>query len=226
MGNKVSNTRYRLKELMEERNLRPVDVLNLVRPVCQKYKVKLEKNNLSQYLSGTVNPGQDKTLVLAEALGVDVAWLMGLDVPMRNNNSSPSDEFEPYNPVVHKIPILGYIAAGLPLYADEHIEGYTYTERNGGAEYFALKVKGDSMINAGIHTGDIVLIKSCPDVDDGEIAAVLIDDEATLKRVYKLGDRVILRPENPAYSPMEFCKNDGKNIRILGKAVALQRGIR
>ena len=75
------------------------------------------------------------------------------------------------------------------------------------------------MIGARIHDGDIVYIRQQPDIENGEIAAVLIDDEATLKRVYKSGDSIILQPENPAYAPRVFVREEINQIRILGKAV-------
>lgn len=189
--------------------------------------LSLSPATISRYQNGKMAPKVTTLYAMAAYLGVNPIWLMGYDEEKDvTANERPYLAAANLLPVtVKKLPVLGNIAAGEPIWAEQSFDAFIAAGENTDAD-FCLKVKGDSMINAGIHNGDIVLIKSCPDVDDGEIAAVLIDDEATLKRVYKLGDRVILRPENPAYAPMEFCKNDGRNIRILGKAVALQRGIR
>ena len=104
-------------------------------------------------------------------------------------------------PKMKKIPLLGTIACGEPILAAENIEALINADENLNAD-FALRCKGDSMINARIFDGDIVYIREQPDVEDGEIAAVLIGEEATLKRVYKYPSKVVLRPENPLYDDM------------------------
>ncbi|MCL2248644.1 MAG: transcriptional repressor LexA [Oscillospiraceae bacterium] len=124
-----------------------------------------------------------------------------------------------------KIPLLGTIAAGEPIFADEDFNYYVEC----GAEIkadFALRVKGDSMINARIHDGDIVFVRKQPTVNQGEIAVVLIDDEATLKRFRQYGNHVVLQAENPAFSDIEFELGEDVNIRILGKAVAFQSDVK
>lgn len=121
-------------------------------------------------------------------------------------------------PKMKKVPLLGTIACGEPILAEENIEDYiNMPERIKGT--FALRCKGDSMINARIFDGDIVYIREQPDVENGEIAAVLIDNEATLKRVYKYENRIELRPENPTFKVMNFENEELNIIRILGKAV-------
>ncbi|MGA4718825.1 LexA family protein [Fictibacillus nanhaiensis] len=114
-----------------------------------------------------------------------------------------------------KIPIVGQISCGSGGLAYEEIQGYEDTPASwlNGGEYFYLRAKGDSMMNARIFDGDLVLIRSQPEVEDGEIAAVLIDDEAVLKRVYKRDDTLILQSENPLYPP-KIVKN---GVQILGK---------
>ena len=106
-------------------------------------------------------------------------------------------------PKMKKIPLLGTIACGEPILAAENIEALINADENLNAD-FALRCKGDSMINARIFDGDIVYIREQPDVEDGEIAAVLIGEEATLKRVYKYPSKVVLRPENPLYDDMIY----------------------
>lgn len=119
---------------------------------------------------------------------------------------------------VRMIPILGNIAAGSPILAEEHIEGYVPLFDGIKAD-FCLIARGDSMINV-IQNGDIVYIKCKEEVEEGEIAAVLIDGEATLKRFYKHGDIIELRPENSSYKSMIYTPDNCEDIRILGKAVA------
>lgn len=128
-------------------------------------------------------------------------------------------------PKMKKIPLLGTIACGEPILAAENIEALINADENLNAD-FALRCKGDSMINARIFDGDIVYIREQPDVEDGEIAAVLIGEEATLKRVYKYPSRVVLRPENPLYDDMIYSKEEMNEVRILGKAVAFLSTVR
>ena len=116
-----------------------------------------------------------------------------------------------------QIPVVGVVTAGLPILAVENQEGTMSWEGEPGL--FALRVRGDSMIGARIRDGDVVYIRSQPDVEDGEIAAVLIGEEATLKRVYKIPGRLQLRPENPSYPVFEYAGSELDEIRILGKAV-------
>ena len=124
---------------------------------------------------------------------------------------------------IAEIPIVGRVAAGTPILAQQNIEGYfpIPTEMVPNGESFVLRVKGDSMINARINDGDIVFIKEMPMVDNGDIAAVIIDDEATLKKVYYYPDKgkLVLYPENPNYEPFIYVGEELNSIRILGKAV-------
>jgi repressor LexA len=120
-----------------------------------------------------------------------------------------------------KLSILGEIAAGEPITMVEDFESYVEAGADIHAD-FCIKIKGDSMIGARIQDGDIVFIRQQPDVANGQIAAVAIGDEATLKRVYKTNDTIILNAENPAYEPIIIHKGNPDNIRILGLAIAFQ----
>ena len=123
-----------------------------------------------------------------------------------------------------KVPLLGTIAAGKPILAEENEEDYIECENGINAD-FCLKIKGESM-SPRIKDGDVVFIHSQPDVENGEIAAVIIDDEATLKRVYKKGESIQLIAENPDYDPI-ICNSDNcENIQILGRAIALRRSLK
>lgn len=124
----------------------------------------------------------------------------------------------------HCIPILGRISAGLPLYADEHIEGYTITDLNGGAEYFALRVHGDSMNAMRINEGDIIIVRRQEEVEQGKVAVVIVDeDDATVKRFYFSDTTVTLMPQstNPEHKPQIYDLNK-TSIRVLGKVVKLE----
>lgn len=120
-----------------------------------------------------------------------------------------------------QIPLLGQIACGSPILAAENIHDTVSIPEDISAD-FALQCKGDSMMGARvqIHDGDLVYIRQQEDVDNGTIAAVLINEEATLKRVYKQPNKVILQPENPDFEPLVYIGQELENIRIIGKAVA------
>ena len=120
-----------------------------------------------------------------------------------------------------RIPILGTISCGKPIFADQNYDGYFMIDTNLPEADFVLKAKGDSMIEANIFEGDFVFFRKQRDVDNGTIAAVLIDEEATLKRVNKSNDVLILQPCNKNYEPLIYSKDDDKNIVILGQMVGV-----
>lgn len=145
-----------------------------------------------------------------------------------DGNVSLDDVFIPnviQMPVMRKIPLVGSIACGTPILAEENLDGDVEAPDHVRAD-FALRCKGDSMINARIFDGDVVYIRQQESVEHGEIAAVLIGDEATLKRVYMYDDCISLEAENPQYKPMVYRGEEMNNIRILGKAVAFTSVIR
>ena len=163
------------------------------------------KSTVMKWETGSIeNMGRDKISLLAEALKVSPLWIMGLED--KNITSG-----------VISIPLVGQIAAGQPLLAEENIDDYFNIDTSIKAD-FALKIKGDSMLGAGIFPGDIVFIKQTCELGNGEIGAILIEDEATLKKFYKEDDTIILQSENDIYKPMIY--KDG-NIKILGKLVAV-----
>ena len=134
--------------------------------------------------------------------------------------------FEPI-PRTRKIPLIGSIACGEPLLAEENLDGEVDLPEHISAD-FALRCKGDSMINARIFDGDIVYIHRQPTVDNGKIAAVRIGDEATLKRIYYFPEdpRLVLRPCNPLYSDMVYCGPELDEVEIIGEAVAFTSLVR
>lgn len=184
------------------------------------------KSSISTYLRGGYKAKQDKVDLLSLALGVDPAWLMGYAVPMKSNVAPEITRLKNVVPVEKRaVPVIGTIAAGTPILADEHIECYVPCEDGCNAD-FGLRVQGDSMINAEIYDGDIIFIRQQPDVDDGQIAAVRIDDSATLKRLYHINGGVMLQAENAAYAPMVFTAENCDDIQVIGLAVAKYSKIR
>ena len=184
-----------LQNLLTEKNMKQSELSRLT---------KINKSSISEYLSGNYQPKYKNILKIAQVLNVSPTIFL---------EKSPDKE-------ITKLPILGKIAAGIPILAQENIEGYIPYDGNDAD--FCLRIHGDSMINARINDGDIVFIKQQSTVENGEIAAVLINDSATLKRVYFLDNfSVQLRPENPKYKPMVFSKENCDDFRILGKAIAL-----
>lgn len=156
---------------------------------------------------------------LADALGVSPGYLMGWE--KYGDIASLMDKYDNIKPIkLKKFPLLGEIACGEPIFADEDKESFVMADMDINAD-FCLTAKGDSMINARIQDGDIVFIKEMPMVDNGEIAAVIIDDEATLKRVYYYPEKnkLVLQAENPKYEPFIYTNEELNQIRILGKAV-------
>ena len=225
---KITTTAARLQQLMQERGLKQVDILEKARPVCNKYGLKLTKSDLSQYVSGKVVPGQDKLSVLGLALNVNEAWLMGYDAPMQRTvrvlpADTPPPGLEPL-PEMATVPLIGDIACGTPITAEQNVVDRIGVPASWRADY-ALTCHGDSM-DPKIQDGDIVCVRCQPVVENGEIAVVLIDGEATLKRFYRKGDTVTLMPENlAACEPMTFQGPEINELCIEGKAVGICRAV-
>ncbi|WP_304747970.1 helix-turn-helix domain-containing protein [Dubosiella newyorkensis] len=127
-------------------------------------------------------------------------------------------------PESRQVPMLGAIACGEPIYMDEERGEYYPLDTKIHAD-FCLRAEGDSMTGARICDGDIVFIQAVPEVENGSIAAVAIDDEATLKYFFQYGDTVVLRPANPKYQEMTYSQDDLNRVRVLGRAVAFQSGL-
>lgn len=180
-------------------------------------KIGTTKQTIYKYENEIVtNIPSQKIELISNALNTTPDYLMGW------SDKSTDDLYSipGINPIpkTYKRPRLGTIACGEPILAEENIETYDDIPDNIKCD-FTLVCKGDSMINARINDGDIVYIKQQSQVDNGEIAAVLIDNEAILKRVYIYEDKVVLQPENTKYPPFVYTKEEMNNIRILGKAV-------
>lgn len=191
-------------------------------------QLKTSKSSINMYERGEREPGIETLERIADFFNVDLDYLLGKsDYANRNEWLSSLDVVPNIIPMpeMRKIPLIGSIACGEPILAEQHIEEYIDIPKHIQAD-FALTCKGDSMINARIFDGDTVYIRQQDTVDNGQIAAVLIDGEATLKRVRLLDDRIILEPENPLYDPLVYRGEEMNNVRILGKAVAFTSAIR
>jgi repressor LexA len=185
---------------------------------------QISKSSISRYIKGDWEGKQGAVYALAKALGVTEAWLMGYDVPMEAEEApSPIPAgFEPL-PEMATIPLVGSIACGTPILAEQNIEARIGVPALWRAD-FALTCHGNSMA-AMIQDGDIVCIRKQPEVENGEIAAVRIGEEATLKRFYRQGDTVMLQAENPAFSPLVYTRDQLNEITIEGRVVGICRGI-
>ena len=190
--------------------------------------VGVAKSTVKKWESGQIaSMRQSKITALAKVLKVDPTYLLfDYEQPIvPANNIFKLDNIFPIS--TQKIPLLGSVACGEPIYAEEDKESYIVLGTNIQAD-FCLKAQGDSMIDARIYDGDLVFVRKQESVDNGEIAVVLIGDEATLKRVYYYPDKqkLLLQPANSKYEPFIYVGEELDQIRILGKAVAFQSDVR
>lgn len=208
----------RLKQLRNERGISQQTLANSLGYIS--------KSSINMYERGEREPGLETLEAIADFFNVDMDFLLGKSsIP----NKARAGVFSPDNiipmPEMRKIPLIGCIACGAPILAEEHIEDYIDIPKHIHAD-FALTCKGDSMINARIFDGDIVYIRKQDTIENGEIAAVLIDDEATLKRVRLFEDHISLDPENPQYRPIVYWGEEMNSVHIIGKAVAFTSCVR
>ena len=183
-------------------------------------------SSIAKAESGAIDLPQSKIEAIAKALQTSPAYLLGLT----QHDATPvwqTQVFENVTPIhTQRVPMLGEIACGKPIWANEERESYVQAGVNLKAD-FCLTARGDSMIGARIHDGDIVFCRSQNMVENGEIAAVIIGDEATLKRVYYYPDKqkLVLQAENPKYEPFVYVGSELNEINIIGKAVAFQSDV-
>lgn len=201
----------RIKSLRKEKHLTQSALMDILR---NEYNLKTDRVMISKWETGFQTPHTDTIKILAKVLDVSADFLL---TGVETIQESKAETSIP----VKKIRMLGSIACGTPIFCNEEYEYVLATGENAKAD-FCLTAKGDSMINARIADGDIVFIRQQNTVDNGEIAAVVIGDEATLKRVYRTSDGLMLVAENPAYQPMYFSGEDLNGTYILGKAIGFQ----
>lgn len=178
------------------------------------------RSSIAKIEKGAVDLSQTKIKLFADALQTTQAELMGWDentLPKIQELIVDIPNIIPL-PQTKKVPLLGKIACGEPITAVENLDGFAEAPDWVNTD-FALTCKGDSMIDARVFDGDTVFIRQQPEVENGEIAAVLIDGEATLKRVYYQRGKIILQPENKNYEPLVYVNEEVLDVKILGKAV-------
>ena len=193
-----------LNRIMEQQRIDQSDIVTALNTTA---------STVSDWVNGKKYPRVDAMQNLAEYLGVRMSTLTD-DQPIFNH--------EPLE--TKHIPILGEISCGEPKFAQEEFEYYAEHGAPIHVDYI-LKAKGDSMIGAGIPDGSLVFIRQQSDVENGEIAAVLVDDETTLKRVFKAPGELRLVPENPSFRTQYYTGIELENIRILGKCIFVQHDI-
>lgn len=205
-----------IKQLRVERGLSQDELANMV-----GYK---DRSSIAKVESGKVDLSQTKIAAFAKALCVTPGYLLGI---ANESEAKPLPSNILPMPNLVKKPRLGDIACGKPILAVEDAEEFDMVPENIECD-FTLRCKGDSMINARIFDGDIVYIRIQPEVENGEIAAVRIGDEATLKKVYYTpgSDRITLRACNPMYPDLVYEGETLNEIEIMGKAVAFTSTIR
>lgn len=200
----------RIRKGMELRNLKQTDLVE---------KTGISKGALSSYISGRYEPKQNNIYLIAKALSVNEAWLMGVDVPM-----------EKQEVISHKkgitINVLGRVAAGIPIEAVENIidteEISEEMARTG--EFFGLQIHGDSM-EPRMYEGDIVIVRQQDDAETGDIVIALVNgNDATCKRLTKYSGGIALTSLNSKYDPIMFSNEEiiSKPVKIIGKVVELR----
>ena len=219
----MATSTERINQIMKEKKLRQIDILNLAKPFQQKYNIKFSKSHLSQYVNGKSNPDNEKIFLLSKVFGVTEAWLLGYNVPRyeRIENTGPQ------TPQGLKIPVLGTVAAGIPISAVEEILDYEEVPQSwkNQGEFFGLRIKGDSM-KPDINHGDTVIVRKQSTANNGDVVITLVNgDDVTCKKFEKLDNGIMLISNNSEYSPMYFSNEEvvTKPVVILGRVVELRR---
>lgn len=199
----------RLEEALQKRDMKPAELSR---------RTGIPEGTISQYRKGAYVPKQTKLDKISKALNASIDWLMGYDVPMPLTQEATKKGTW--------IPVLGLVRAGVPMDAVEYILDYEEISEDMArqGEFFALQIKGDSM-EPRIKEGDVVIVRKQPDVENGEIAIVLVNgDEATIKKVQKFDGGINLIPSNPNYNVLTFSQAQIENlpVQILGKVVELR----
>ena len=203
---------------------------NRIKEIRKSKRVTLEalaaaigtsKQTVQRYETGVIaNIPTERIAMMAEALSVTPSELMGW-----------SEQYSSYDNIIpltsKRLPVIGTISCGAPIYAEQEYGDFVQAGGNIDAS-FCLRANGDSMIGARIFDGDLVFIRAQDSVDNGDIAAVIINDEATLKRVYYYPNesKIVLSPENARYAPLVYTNEELNSIKIIGKAIAFQSVIR
>lgn len=211
------NFKTRLRMLRRDKGLSQTQLGNVL---------GLSTSTISMYENGNREPDFETLELIADYFNVDIGFILGKSdtITRVKEQSFNISKFPNIKPVRYKkVPLLGEIACGEPIYANEERGAFVDCDEDIPAD-FCLKAHGDSMIGARIYDGDIVFVMKQSIVDNGEIAVVVIDDEATLKRLYFYPDEQMLslRPENPAFKEIIYRGKELENVVILGKVIACQ----
>ena len=208
----MSNFASVMKRLRIERGITQEQLASLL---------KVSRSTIGMYETGSREPDFETCEAIADIFNVDMDYLMGRSNVERKHPITPPATvppgFEPLPRMVKK-PLIGDIACGEPITAEQNVADYVDVPETVHCD-FCLRCHGDSMVDAGIQDNDVVYIRIQPEVEDGEIAAVRIGGEATLKRVYYDGQSLTLMPANSSYRPKTYSGPELENIRIEGKAV-------
>ena len=175
-------------------------------------KANVSKRSIEDIFRGyTRNPRTDTVEAIERALGIYTSRKIEKDPVIQDEV-----ELQDY----YAIPLLGSVAAGVPIEAQEDLEGYIYISFRPKEEYFALRVHGDSMINAGIADGAVLVVHKQECVENNDIVVAMLNKEQTVKRFKMFGDNIFLKPENPAYEMIPITGKD--EFIILGKVVEVR----
>ncbi len=210
----MSNFSGRIKSLRTERGITQEQLASML---------KVSRSTIGMYESGKREPDFETSEAIADIFNVDMDYLTGRSDIERKHPITPAilipTGCEPL-PRTVKVPLVGTIACGQPITAEQNIEDYIDAPKDIRCD-FCLRCQGDSMVDAGIRDGDIVYVQARQQVENGEIAVVCIDGEATLKRVYwnSTAQTLQLVPANSAYMPLVYTGSMLDNVRIEGKAV-------
>ena len=208
-----------IKNLREEKGLSQEELAKMTGYTSRSSIAKIEK--------GEVDLQRSKIIAFANALGVQPGDLMGWNIDDSSTPKPNNESFDNIFPVsVKKFPLLGEISCGEPIFANEDRESYVLAGTDIDAD-FCVQARGDSMIGARILDGDIVFIKETNIVNNGEIAAIAIDDEVLLKRIYYFPNEnlLTLQSENPKYAPKNYSGEQLDHVRIMGRAVCFQSDV-
>lgn len=195
----------RLKKALDRKGINAAELSRLT---------GVSESVISQYKKGEYEPKQRRLEQFSKVLDVSIPYLMG-------DTDDPVDDIPPgFIPVpkMQMVPLIGRIACGTPITAEENREGYIEVPEGRRVD-FALICEGDSMIDAGIKDGDVVYIRKQPEVENGQIAAVRVNGEATLKRVYIDGNTMVLQPANAKYPPMTYTISELDDVAIEGLVI-------
>ena len=214
----MATSTERINQIMKEKKLRQIDVLNMAKQYQEKYNIKFYKSHLSQYVNGKSNPDNEKIFLLSKVFDVSEAWLLGYDVP--RNKIENNEEKE--NQVI-KIPVLGTVPAGIPISAIEDILDYEDVPQSWSnqGDFFGLRIKGNSMYPK-LENGEIVIVKKQSTADNGDVVIAMVNgDDATCKRYKRTDTGIMLTSDNSEYSPMFYTDEQIQSLPviIIGKVV-------